>query len=315
MPTPDHNVASSHSAWITIGTFDGVHRGHQAILGQLIQRAQTAGVPAMVITFHPHPAEVLRNLNEPYYLCSLEERKNLLEGTGIDQVLVLPFTLEFSRQSARQFILALRDQVHFSGILVGHDFHFGAGREGDMSTLQALGAELGFSVETFPAQTIDGEVISSSAIRQLLRLGQVQQAAQLLGRWYAINGEVVHGDGRGRHIGIPTANLAVWSKQLLPAIGVYAARVELEGVEYPAVLSIGKRPTFYSSLAEQTLEVHILDFHQDLYGKMMQVKFIDYLRDELRFGSAGELTEQIQKDILLTREVLAHAPQTPNLPA
>ena len=315
MPTPENIANSSSTAWITIGTFDGVHRGHQAILKQLIQNAHASSVPAVVVTFHPHPAEVLGNLNEPYYLCPLEERENLLKKMGIDQVLVLPFTLEFSRQSARQFILSLREQVYFSGILVGPDFHFGAGREGNISTLQALGDELNFSVETFPPQTLANEVISSSAIRQLLRQGQVRQAAQLLGRWYTVVGEVVHGDGRGRHIGIPTANVDVWSKQLLPAIGVYAARVVVEGMELPAALSIGKRPTFYSSLAEQTLEVHILDFHQDLYGKIIQVKFIDHLRPEIRYATAAELTEQIQKDIKHTREVLDHAPQTPDLPA
>lgn len=315
MPTPENHPDSPGAAWITIGIFDGVHRGHQAILRQLKKGAQSAGSPAVVITFDPHPSEVLRNLNEPYYLCSLEERKNLIKKIGIDQIFVLPFTLEFSRQTARQFIVSLRKDVQFSTILVSHDFHFGAGREGNITTLQTLGDELNFRVETFPPQTIGNKVISSSAIRQLLHQGQVDRAAQLLGRWYVVDGKVVHGDGRGRHIGIPTANVAFWSKQLLPIKGVYAAWAVVAGKEHPAVLSIGKRPTFYTNPAEQTLEVHILDFHQDLYGKILQVKFVEHLRPENQYASAAELTEQIHKDIALTREILTHAPQTPDLPA
>lgn len=315
MPTPENNTDSLNSAWITIGIFDGVHRGHQAILKQLKKSAHAAGSQAVVITFDPHPSEVLRNLNEPYYLCPLDERKNFIKKIGIDQILVLPFTLGFSRQTARQFIVSLRKEVQFATILVSQDFHFGAKREGDIATLQTLGDELDFQVETFPTQTLGNKVISSSAIRQLLHQGQVERAAQLLGRWYVVEGKVVHGDGRGRHIGIPTANVAFWSKQLLPTKGVYAARVIVEGAEHPAVLSIGKRPTFYTNPAGQTLEVHILDFHQDLYGKTLRVKFIKHLRPENQYASAAELTEQIQKDIALTREVLIHAPQTPDLPA
>jgi len=313
MPTSESPILPSNPAWITIGAFDGVHRGHQAILSQLVQNAHASAAPAVVVTFDPHPDEVLRNLNEPYYLSTLAERETLLKQMGVDQVLVLPFTPELSRQNARQFILSLRAQVHFSGMMVGHDFHFGAGLQGDFAALQSLAAELNFQVETVPAQMLGAQVISSSAIRNLLREGKVWEASQMLGRWFSLTGEVVHGDGRGRHIGIPTANLAIWPKQLLPAIGVYAARIDLQGQEHPAVLNIGKRPTFYSSLAEQTLEVHILDFNQDLYGRSLRITFIDFLRPETRFDSAAHLIEQIQKDILLAREVLAHAPQAPNI--
>lgn len=301
--------------WLTIGAFDGVHRGHQQIISNLVSGAHTAVGKALVVTFFPHPAELLNGVNGPFYLTTPEERETLIRQMGVDEVMTIPFTLEFAQKSASDFIHDLHRQQPFVRLLVGPDFHFGSGRQGDTALLASLGSELGFKLETLPPFIVAGQVVSSSRIRQDVLKRQMAKVSQLLGRWYAVSGEVVHGDGRGRHIGIPTANVSAWQKRLMPPGGVYAARVNLEGNKYDAVLSIGNRPTFYFPPSEQTLEVHILDFQEDLYGKTIRVEFIDFLRAEKRYESATELTEQIHRDIQQTREVLAHAPQTPDLSA
>ena len=303
------------TSWLTIGTFDGVHLGHQAIIRSLVRGAHTQNKSAVVATFFPHPAEILRGINGPYYLNTLQERESLIKELGVDEIVTLNFTAKFAEKTAHEFIQDLFAQTPFSCILVGYDFHFGAKREGDISILRGLGKEFGFEVRTISPKLIHDQVISSSAIRQLILEHEVRLAAELLGRWYSISGEVVHGDGRGKHIGVPTANVAVWPRRLMPASGVYAASVEVDGRSLPAVLSIGSRPTFYFPPAEQTVEVHLLDFHEDLYGKTIKVNFIDFIRLEKRFESAVELMDQIRKDIQTTREVLAHAPITPDLPA
>jgi riboflavin kinase/FMN adenylyltransferase len=303
------------TTWLTIGTFDGVHLGHQAIISNLVRSAHTLKKIAVVATFFPHPAEILRGIDGPYYLNTLQERESLIKEIGVDRIIILNFTEEFAKKTAHDFIRDLYAQSPFSCILVGYDFHFGAKREGDITILRDLGKEFGFKVRTISPKMIHDQVISSSTIRQLILKHEVRQAAELLGRWYSVSGEVVHGDGRGKHIGVPTANVAAWPRRLMPAGGVYAARVEMDHRSLPAVLSIGNRPTFYFPPVEQTMEVHLLDFHKDIYKETIKVDFIDFLRLEKRFNSAEELMEQIRKDIQSTREVLAHAPKTPSLPA
>jgi riboflavin kinase/FMN adenylyltransferase len=303
------------TTWITIGTFDGVHLGHLAIINSLVRGAHTQKKLAVVATFFPHPAEILRGIDGPYYLNTLQERERLIKELGVDEIVTLNFTAEFAKKTARAFIKDMYTQTPFSVILVGYDFHFGAKREGDISILRDLGKEFGFEVRTISPKMTHDQVISSSAIRQLILKHEVRQAAEFLGHWYSVSGEVVHGDGRGKHIGVPTANVAVWPRRLMPASGVYASRVEVDDRSFPAVLNIGNRPTFYFPPAEQTVEAHLLDFHEDLYQKTIKVNFIDFLRLEKRFNSAEELMVQIQKDIQSAREVLAHAPKTPDLPA
>ncbi len=313
MPDPSLSRASSQAAWVTIGTFDGVHLAHKAILEKLIKGAHASNCKAIVVTFNPHPAEALHNQSEPYYLCTLQEREALIKEMGVDQILTLKFDQQFANQSAKNFIDKLSKEFEIAHMLVGHDFRFGINREGDFSTLRSLGKKYAFSVENFPPQTINGLVISSSEIRQLITKGEVRKASELLGRWYAMSGEVIHGDGRGKHIGIPTANIEVWSKQLLPLNGVYACMVELDSKSFPGVVNIGNRPTFYQPPAKQTIETHILDFNKEIYGKIMKVSFIERLRPELRYSSAEELISQIQNDIQETRKVLMHAAQTQGL--
>jgi riboflavin kinase/FMN adenylyltransferase len=313
--SPSEALKTNTKVWLTIGAFDGVHRGHQAVIGSLVKGAHASGCSAVVVTFSPHPAEVLKDITAPYYLTTPEEREDLIKSLGVDEVLTLPFTHEFARKTAREFIADLYQLRPFACILVGHDFTFGVGQEGNIPLLKRFGQEFGFEIRTIPPFLLNGQVVSSSNIRHLVLKHQMKAAAQMLGRWYSVSGEVVHGDGRGKHIGIPTANVAAWHKRLMPPSGVYAARVELGHRTLPAVLNIGSRPTFYFPPAGQTVEVHIFDFHEDIYKKTIRVNFIEYLRSEKRFQSAVELTAQIQTDIQRTREVLAHAPQTPDLPA
>jgi riboflavin kinase/FMN adenylyltransferase len=301
------------TAWLTIGTFDGVHLGHQAVISRLVHGAHLHNKPAIVVTFFPHPAEILRGLNGPYYLSTPQERESMIKALGVDEVISLNFTQEFAKKTAREFIQDLHTQTPFTHLLVGYDFRFGAKREGDNSILRQLGHEFNFEIQTISPQLLHDRVISSSAIRQLILNHEIRQAAELLGRWYSVSGEVVHGDGRGKHIGVPTANVSAWSRQLMPPTGVYAARVDVDNQSYPAVLNIGNRPTFYFPPVEQTIEVHLLDLHEDIYGKTIKVNFIDFIRLEKRFNSAEELMDQIRKDIQTTREVLDHAPQTPDL--
>lgn len=308
---PHHTTGN----WLTIGAFDGVHRGHQQIIRKLVSEAHAAGGKAVVVTFFPHPAELLNGVNGPFYLTTPEEQENLIRQLGVDEVITIPFTSEFAQKNANDFIYDLHRQQPFAGLLVGPDFHFGIAQQGDTALLASLGSELGFKLETMPPFFVDGQVVSSSRIRQEVLKRQMSKVAQLLGRWYAVSGEVVHGDGRGKHIGIPTANVSAWQKRLMPPSGVYAARVDMEGKKHDAVLNIGNRPTFYFPPVEQTLEVHILNFKEDIYEKIIQVEFIEFLRAEKRYESAAELTEQIHRDIQQTREVLAHAPQTPDLSA
>ncbi len=269
--------------WLTIGAFDGVHRGHQQIIRSLVKGANASGGKAVMVTFFPHPAELLNGVNGPFYLTTPEERETLIRQMGVDEVMTIPFTTEFAQKSANDFIHDLHRQQPFVRLLVGPDFHFGSGQQGDTALLAKLGSELGFELEILLPFLLDEQVVSSSRIRQEVLKRQMATVSRLLGRWYTVSGEVVHGDGRGKHIGIPTANVTAWQKRLMPPSGVYAARVEVEKSRFDAVLSIGNRPTFYFPPSEQTVEVHILDFENDIYGKTIPVEFIEFLRAEKRF--------------------------------
>ncbi len=295
-------------SWVTIGSFDGVHRGHQAILTSLVQGAHTAGLPAVVVTFHPHPAVVLKKLQGPYYLTAPEERAELLAELGVDHVVTLPFTLEIAAQTAQQFMENLQRAVRLKMMLVGYDFALGRGREGDIPMLRALGQSMGYRLEVVSPSSVNGQVVSSTRIRQLVYQGQVSEAAGLLGRWYGLRGKIVHGDGRGRTIGLPTANLAVPVERVIPARGVYACLAWIHGELRPAVTNIGVRPTFTANVEIPRVEAHLLDFNEDLYGMEMRLDFVKFLRPEQRFSSSNTLLDQIRQDILHAREVLPYVP-------
>lgn len=294
--------------WLTIGTFDGVHLGHQTIVRRLVQQAHAAGAPAAVLTFHPHPAVILRGAPEAYYLTHPDERVKLFQQLGIDVVITHPFDRQVAGLSALEFLERLKRHLGLRRLLVGPDFALGRGREGDIPRLRELGFQLGYELEVIERVDINGENISSSRIRQLLLQGEVKKARGMLGRHYHVSGLVVHGDGRGRKIDIPTANLEIWPGRLLPAIGVYACWVGYRGQVLPAVTNIGVRPTFGDQDPGLRLETHILDFRADLYGQELSVYFVDYLRPEHRFPNVVALLEQIRADIQQARQILTDPP-------
>jgi riboflavin kinase / FMN adenylyltransferase len=291
-------------AWLTIGSFDGVHRGHHAILKRLVSGAHADGLPAVVVTFFPHPAQVLRGRNGPFYLTTPEERALLLGQAGVDYVLTLPFTREMAGLSARQFVQQMHASLAIRRLFIGHDFALGRGREGDLPVLRSLGKEFGFRVSLIHPVLQAGQPVSSSRVRLALNEGDVRTARLLCGRPYRLEGTVVDGDRRGRSIGIPTANLDIWPARLLPKTGVYACLAQAGGQVRKAVVNIGVRPTFEPGIVQSRVEAHLLDFNQDLYQQPLALSFFAHLRDEQRFASVPDLVEQIQRDIRQARRLL-----------
>jgi len=307
------NKKNRKGTWITIGAFDGVHIGHQQIIKTLVDGAKAEGKSSVVVTFFPHPAKVLKLFPDPFYLSSPEEKDNALASLGLTSVLTINFDQKLASLTAYEFMSILHKQLIFSCLLIGYDFRLGANREGDIIRLQEIGEELGYCIRAIKPLQSTSQVVSSSLIRKLISDGDISKANVMLGRWYSACGEIVHGDGRGKHIGIPTANVEPWSEKLVPKIGVYAALAELDGNLHQAVVNIGRRPTFYSFPTLQTIEVHLLDFNQDIYGSRLCLNFVKRIRDEVKFNSAEELMGQIRNDIKEAREVLAHATTEKNL--
>jgi len=289
--------------WLTIGSFDGVHKGHQAILRKLVAGAHAANAPAVALTFYPHPSIVLRGRTGPFYLTSPEERVELLGELGVDRVITLTFDQALASLTAHEFIQALYEHLGLRHLYVGHDFALGRGRQGDLPFLQDLGKEMGFTINVMHPIRLAGQVVSSSRIRAALAEGDVRLAGALLGRRYRVNGEVVPGDGRGRTIGIHTANLAVDPERCLPKSGVYACLASIDGQEWGAVANIGIRPTFENKEVLPRLEAHLLDYEGDLYGMDLRVAFAARLRDEQRFPNVGALVAQIQADIRKAKKI------------
>ena len=290
--------------WLTIGSFDGVHQGHQAIIRQLTAGAHAAGLPAVVLTFHPHPAAVLRGRRGPYYLTTPEERAECLANLGVDVVVTHPFNQEVANLSAREFVARLQRHLNPSHIWVGPDFALGRGREGDIPTLQRLGEEYGFTLNIAESFRLDGRVVSSSWVRSALADGDVESVQRLLGRPYQLAGRVVRGDGRGRNLGIPTANLDVWIERAMPKNGVYACQAHIDGQVWGAVANIGVRPTFHNQVMYPRLEAHLLEFDRDLYDRHIAVSFVARLRDEQRFSNVEALVGQIHEDIERAKVIL-----------
>lgn len=294
------------NTWLAVGAFDGVHRGHQAVLSRVAADAHAQGATAAALTFHPHPAVVLRGRTGPYYLTTLEERAERMQALGIDEVIVHPFNREVAAMTARDFMQQLRSRIDLRRLVVGPDFALGHNREGSVDYLAGLGAELGYQVEVLPQVVLADAPVSSSRIRQTLLEGDVVAAAEMLGRPHSLEGPIVPGDGRGRTIGIPTANLDLPADLLLPKSGVYACYAILEGQTYQAVANIGVRPTFRDGHPPlPRLEAHLLGFSESLYDRRIRVEFIRRLRDERRFENAVALVEQIHADIRSAQEIFA----------
>jgi riboflavin kinase/FMN adenylyltransferase len=290
-------------AFVTIGNFDGVHLGHQFIFRMLIEEARREGRPAVVISFEPHPKMVLHPERRPFYLiASPEEKIRLLAGLGIDAFILIPFSLKYARTTAEGFVReVLRERLRIRRILIGHDYTFGRGKEGNEAFLTEAGRRLGFEVEGINAFCVGDIVISSTKIREALLAGEVRFAATLLGRPYNLSGRVIYGNQRGVRLGFPTANI-VPDKELVPARGVYAVRVIREGKRYEAILNIGFNPTFADG--KRSIEVHLFDFHEDIYGESIEILFSERIRDEVRFESPEKLIAQIDRDIARAREIL-----------
>ncbi len=291
---------------VTVGAFDGVHLGHQALIGQVVAMARAQGWRSVVVTFFPHPAVVLRG-DPPFYLTSPEEKRARIARLGVDVLIQIPFTLETARIRAADFVERLV-RIGMRALWAGPDFALGYRREGTLPVLEELGRRYGYTLHIATEFHLGGRPVRSSRIREALQRGDVRAAAECLGRPFSISGEVVAGVGRGQRLGFPTANLSIWPEHALPANGVYACWAELpEGVRAMAVVNIGVRPTFDQS-SERVVEAHLLDWAGDLYGRTLTLHFIDRLREERRFPSVAELVAQIYRDIARAREILSAAP-------
>lgn len=295
----DEPIGSPTSA--TIGNFDGVHMGHKRILAAVKQSAMEKGVGSCVITFHPHPQKVLRNIDVPLLL-PMRERLRLLEAEGIDFAACYTFTKEIAAMTAEEFVNEiLVGKLHIRHLIVGPDFSFGKNREGNADLLRKLGEEHGFEIEVAEPLLIGGEVVSSSAIRKLLKEGDMKKAAAFLGYDFYVEGSVVEGEKRGRQIGYPTANLETdW--EILPKEGVYATRSRVDGEKFDSITNIGYRPTFGES--RLLIETHIFDFSGDIYKKRLAVEFVERIRDERRFDGVDALVAQIGRDVENVKEAL-----------
>ena len=291
------------NSWLTVGVFDGVHRGHQQIIRKLTAGAHANDAPAVVLTFDPHPASVLGG-REIKCLTLPDERADLLAQFGVDVVITEHFTRELSLITAYDFMTRLKHQLGLKHMLIGYDFALGKGREGNVTRLTEIGAEMGYNVEVVSALSDESGVISSTAIRKLIEVGNVDEAATLLGRRYNLHGPVIHGDARGRTINVPTANIAYPREKMIPAKGIYACWASLNDQKYLAAINIGTNPTFTPDKETPNVEAHLLDFHREIYGEDLRLEFVARLRDELKFDSVETLLEQIWKDIEDTKRIL-----------
>lgn len=292
---------------VTVGTFDGVHRGHWAVLQEIRRRAEETGRRSVLLTFHPHPLRIVRPEHAPPLLTTPTEKKEILAETGLDYAVFLAFTPALSRYEPERFVREiLVGRLGVEELVIGYDHGFGRGRSGDVDTLREMGDELGFDVDVVEPVTAGDEAISSTSIRNAVQGGAVREAARGLGRPYSIRGVVVRGDGRGRGLGFPTANLEVADgDKLIPPAGVYAVRGVLRRGTHDGALHIGPRPTFQGS--RPSVELHLLDFEGELYGEIVRVDFVRYLREVRPFDTADALVEQMEADVAEARRVLDEA--------
>lgn len=301
------NLPSLTNSIVTVGTFDGVHLGHRAILNLMTKEAKKSGGSSVLVSFWPHPRMVLQPADSSLKLLNtLEEKQELLGKTGLDYLIILPFTKEFSRTPYLDFVKEiLISKLHVSTIVVGHDHHFGKDREGNFSQLQLCARDYGFNLLEVEAEELNGVTISSTEIRKAMEVGATEKANQMLIEPYSVTGTVVHGDKIGRQLGFPTANIVVEeSYKLMPSDGIYAVEVVTDLGEFEGMASIGYRPTFDGT--QKTFEVNIFDFDADIYGQKIIVRFLAYLRKEVKFANSKELIGQLKVDELDTNRFFAN---------
>ncbi len=295
-------VTEQRPSFVAIGSFDGVHLGHQAVLKSMVAAANEVGARTAVLTFFPHPQRVLQNLTDPYYLATLEDRVRWIAEQGIEIIVTHPFDERVRTTRAHEFVNQLCRYLEMRQ-LWGGDFAFGYKREGDVPFLRQLGTEKGYTVQLVNGMVqFDGALISSSRIRQSLRAGDMGDVQGCLGRPYLLQGTIIQGEQRGRTIGFPTANFAFWEEQLLPTNGVYATYVTVGETRYKAATNVGVRPTVDGN--HLTVEAHLLDFAGDLYGQQLRLEFIEFVRAEKKFANLEQLKAQINNDIIQIRLLL-----------
>ncbi|MDR3609191.1 MAG: bifunctional riboflavin kinase/FAD synthetase [Ignavibacteriaceae bacterium] len=293
---------------LTLGIFDGVHLGHKKIIEKLKKKSAVLNCRNIVITFSPHPRNVISENGNIMLLTTIEEKIKLFEEIGIENLLIINFTKEFSQLSSEMFFKEyIIEKIGIKEIIVGYDHHFGKGRSGDVNTLRKMGVEFGFDVTTVEPFKINDEAVNSTKIRKALSEGNIKVANSFLGREFSFGGTVVEGDKRGRQLGFPTANIRIDNdEKLLPSLGIYAVEFLFDNEKYKGLLSIGIRPTFYNS-GEIVPEVYLYDFNRDIYNKKITVKIIDWVRGEEKFPSAEALVEQMQKDKIKGLEIFKKA--------
>lgn len=318
---PDVNIVEFGSlqpfayqnSYITIGNFDGVHLGHQAIITQMIRAGKEKQQPVLVVTFFPNPsayfkeqAQTNSDLQKGYYLSSPVEKEQYLLNLGVDEVVTFRFNQDFANLSAESFVLELKSKLGLGCLVVGEDFALGKGRQGTIPVLKSIGRRHSFCVNAIPQIKTDGTEVSSTKIRRLLDQGAVAEAADQLGRPYQIDGVVTHGSDRGGKFGLPTANLSYWPQKKRPAVGVYVTKVFLNHQVFQGITNIGHRPTFEEQ-AQVNIETHILDFDGNIYGEEMGLAFIEKLREEQKFSGVDALMAQIELDKARAREIYQNA--------
>ena len=294
---------SLKDSWLTIGVFDGVHRGHQQLIHRLTAGAHENDAPAVVLTFDPHPARLFGR-GEIRLLTLPDERTELFASLGVDVVINHPFDQNVANTTAFDFMKQLKEHLGLAHLVLGYDSTLGKNREGNAARLNEIGSELGYTVDVVSALSDESGVISSTEIRKLIATGNVGEAARLMGHSYSLHGSVVHGDKRGRRINVPTANIQYSPDKLIPANGIYACWAHLNEQKYCAAINIGINPTFTPDKQTQNVEAHLLDFIGEIYGEDLRLEFVARLRDELKFESVDRLLEQIWKDIEDTRRIL-----------
>lgn len=299
-----------HGAVITIGNFDGLHLGHQAVITQMVQKAKERNRPVVVVTFFPNPSRFFKKTpsaegSDAYYLLTPGEKEDQLKALGVEQVITFRFDQMFASLSAEDFLAGLKDTLDFGVLVVGEDFALGKNRQGTIPVIKAIGQHYSFQVETIPQVKLSHGEISSTMIRRLLDDGAVAKATNLLGRPYMITGVVSHGADRGGKIGLPTANMSYWEQKKRPGVGVYATLVDINGRVFQGITNIGYRPTFENDV-QANIETHILDFNQNIYGEKISLAFIQKLRDEQKFSDVDALLAQIERDKAKARRILSH---------
>ncbi len=296
--------------FLAIGVFDGVHLGHQAVISTSAEHARTANGTPVVVTFDPHPEKILRPEKAPHLLTATPHKIALIRTLGVRHLLIIRFNKQFAATEPEDFVQQLvQHSKPLREICVGHEWSFGKNRRGNLELLTQLGVKFDFNVVGIPPLSVNGEIVSSTAIRRAVEAGDLEKTARMLGREYTILGTVVHGDDLGKKIGFPTANLSAHSEQF-PPNGVYFAEAKLDGVVYSGVVNLGYRPTVSSSKADRVLEIHLLDFKRDIYGEDLELRFVRYIRPEKKFENIDGLARQIEYDVQHARELAAARTQT-----